>query len=72
MENTLWKAIDAAGGISAVAAAVGKTYEAVYKWRKQGHLPRTEWTGETDYARTIERLTNRKFTRKQLLDRSAA
>lgn len=43
------------GGMRRVAAETGRSYEAVRKWTKNG-LPRTEWTGETDYCRTIERL----------------
>lgn len=30
------------------------TYQAVRKWGKAGHLPRTEHTGETKYAETLE------------------
>ena len=72
MKNILTQAIEEAGGITAVAAAVGKTYVAVYKWTVNGQLPRTEWTGETNYARIIERLTKGKFKRKQLLVRNVA
>lgn len=72
MENILTKAIDEAGGHVAVGTACGISYQAVLKWLANGHLPRTEWTGETNYAKTIERLTKGKFKRKQLLVRNVA
>lgn len=55
------------GGIRRVAAETGKSYEAVRKWTKNG-LPRTEWTGETDYCKTIERLQGT-YSADQLLGR---
>ena len=52
----LKKSIDAAGGVPAVAMACGKTPRAVYKWLTAESLPRTEYTGETDYASRIAAL----------------
>jgi hypothetical protein len=43
------------------------TYQAVRKWETAGHLPRTEWTGETSYAEQIEHLTKRRVTKRALL-----
>jgi hypothetical protein len=43
------------------------SYQAVKKWEKAGRLPRTEWTGETNYSTVIERLTDGKVTRGDLL-----
>lgn len=54
-------------GLADLAAGLGVTYQAVRKWEKAGRLPRTEWTGETDYSRTIETLTKGKVRRKALL-----
>lgn len=34
-------------------AGVGRT--AVVRWFKKGRLPRTEWTGETQYAEKLSR-----------------
>ena len=72
MNDQLSNAINEAGGPRVVGAACGITYQAVLKWIEKGRLPRTEWTGETNYARIIERLTKGKFKRKQLLVRTAA
>lgn len=54
--SPLKKSIDAAGGVPAVAMACGKTPRAVYKWLTAESLPRTEYTGETDYASRIATL----------------
>lgn len=52
----LKKSIDDAGGVPAVALACGKTPRAIYKWLVAGSLPRTEYTGETKYAKKIAEL----------------
>lgn len=46
---------------------LGLTPKAVRKWRLAGKLPRTEYTGETAYAAVIERQTQGRVTREQLL-----
>lgn len=52
----LKKSIDDAGGVPAVALACGKTPRAIYKWLIADALPRTEYTGETQYAMKIAEL----------------
>ncbi|WP_434627711.1 hypothetical protein [Pseudomonas sp. Z6-14] len=52
----LRRSINAAGGVSAVALACGKTPRAIYKWLVADALPRTEYTGETQYAEKIAEL----------------
>ncbi|MGL4576611.1 MAG: hypothetical protein ACRCV9_17625 [Burkholderiaceae bacterium] len=54
-------------GLRGLAAKVGLSYKAVTYWRDQGYLPRTEWTGETNYAETIERETGGQVTAAELL-----
>jgi len=48
-------------GIKVVSAEVGKSYQAVLKWVKAGHLPRTEGSGETRYAAKISELSGGKY-----------
>ncbi|AYN10177.1 MULTISPECIES: hypothetical protein [Pseudomonas] len=72
--KALKKAIDDAGGAFAVSIACGKTPRAVYKWLASGCLPRTEYTGETNYAEKIAELAKangKPFKAKQLLAESA-
>lgn len=47
------------------------TVRAVYKWIARGRLPRTEYTGETDYAKQLEEATNGAVTAKELLNPKA-
>lgn len=43
------------------------SYQAVKKWEAKGRLPRTEWTGETNYAAAIELITDGAVAKTQLL-----
>jgi Putative antitoxin of bacterial toxin-antitoxin system, YdaS/YdaT len=64
--NPITRAIELVG-LQPLAAACGVTYQAVRKWEAQGGcLPRTDWTGETHYADTIEQTTGGRVTKKQL------
>lgn len=47
---TLKQAIDDAGGAAIAARVCEVSSRAIYKWLASGSLPRTEYTGETDYA----------------------
>ncbi|AXR28624.1 helix-turn-helix domain-containing protein [Pseudomonas aeruginosa] len=49
----LKQAVEKAGGVSQVAASCEVSPRAVYKWLASGRLPRTDYTGETDYAERI-------------------
>lgn len=55
------------GGIPAVAQACGVSARAVYKWISHGRLPRTDYTGETNYAEIIANLDGSSFCSKDLL-----
>ncbi|AIX74690.1 DNA-binding protein [Pantoea sp. PSNIH4] len=57
-------------GIPEVARACGVSERAVYKWLKNGFLPKTEFFGKTQYAKTIERISNGKYQASELLDLS--
>lgn len=52
----LKKSIEDAGGVPEVAVACQVSPRAVYKWLSAESLPRTEYTGETDYAKRIAAL----------------
>jgi len=53
------------GGMFAIAESCGVSYEAVRKWRKNG-LPKSEWTGETQYSKSIATLQDA-FSQNDLL-----
>lgn len=62
-------------GLQPLARLCGVSYQAVRKWQRAGRLPRTEWTGETDYAARIAAALHGEITQDQLLaapGRSAA
>lgn len=58
--RALKRSIDDAGGVPSVAQACGKTPRAIYKWLASDTLPRTEYTGETQYAKKIAELAAEK------------
>lgn len=64
--NPLARAI-AIVGLSRLARGLDVTHQAVRKWEKAGRLPRTEWTGETDYSARIAEMTEHRVTRDELL-----
>ena len=65
----LARAIDLLGGFSAVGRIVDRSPRAVRKWRDDG-LPRTEWTGETNYAEQFEKASRGKVKKSILLRRT--
>lgn len=69
MKNGLEKALELAGGQTGLANIVGLTPQAVQKWVANGCLPRTEWTGETNYAEQIAQSLDFKVTKSELLQR---
>lgn len=59
--NPLEKSINLIG-IMKVSKAAGVTNGAVMNWQRRGKLPRTEWTGETNYAEKISEATGGEVT----------
>jgi hypothetical protein len=57
-------------GIPEVAKACGVSERAVYKWIKNGFLPKTEFFGKTTYAKTIESISSGKYQADELLNTS--
>ena len=58
MNTKIKEAVNAAGGSKQVALALGISYQAITKWGRS--IPRTEWTGETDYLSQIESLQKKR------------
>jgi len=54
-------------GLQQLAVACGVTHQAVRKWERNGCLPRTDWTGESNYASKIDAATAGAVTKKELL-----
>jgi len=53
--ENLTKVKDILGSYDAIGKACGVSGKAVMKWHKNGKPPRTEYTGETTYAETLEK-----------------
>jgi hypothetical protein len=70
--NLITQAVFDAGSYIAIARHCCVTYQAVKRWERTGRLPRTDLTGETDYAGAIARATKGKVKRKALLDQTRA
>ncbi len=69
--SALKQAIHKAGGPAKAAEVCGLSTRAVYKWLGNGHLPRTEYTGETDYARRLADAAGGAFTAEWLLKQAS-
>lgn len=59
-------AIEQVGGPIQVAKVCGVTRQAVDKWIHNGRLPRTDYTGETNYAELLAKASKGAFTARQL------
>lgn len=66
--NPIKQAFDAVGGRTRAALLLGRSYMAMSKMEKRGILPRTEYTGETTYAKILASNSNGAFTAEWLLD----
>ena len=51
--NAIAFAFEAVGGIGAAAKVCKRSYQALNKWRLTASLPRTDYTGETHYAKLL-------------------
>lgn len=49
-------------GVLATSIACGCSQRAIYKWMEKGSLPRTDFTGETNYAEQIAGASQGKFS----------
>ena len=66
-DNLISQAIDLVG-LCKLARLCGVRHQSVYGWVKASRLPRSDWTGENEYASCIEIATGGRITRAQLLD----
>lgn len=64
--SEIQKAVDLIGGFNAAARICDVSPQAVMKWVKRGKLPRTEATGETDYATALA-MANESISKDALL-----
>ncbi|WP_431495280.1 hypothetical protein [Pseudomonas brassicacearum] len=72
--NAVAFAFEAVGGIGAAARVCGRSYQALNKWRQAASLPRTDYTGETQYAVLLAEAAKQKgnpFEAEWLLEESA-
>lgn len=68
--EVLKESIKKAGGVVKAAKVCGVSQRAVYKWLTRGGLPRTEYTGETNYAEKLALASKGLFTAEWLLKES--
>lgn len=61
--------IDAVGGVKAASKICGISPRAMYKWLDSGSLPRTDYTGETNYADLLAEASDGKFTADELREK---
>ncbi len=68
---TVKQAIDFAGGAVEAGTACDVSARAVYKWIAINRLPRTEYTGETCYAKKLSAASGGAFSAVKLLEDTA-
>lgn len=66
--SPLQRAIDLFGWPALAKACGNLTPQTIRKWRDAGRLPRSEFSGETEYAALIEDATNGEVTAAELLE----
>ncbi|WP_151806593.1 hypothetical protein [Acinetobacter bereziniae] len=65
--STIKEVINDAGGVCTVAFAVQLSERSIYKWIKKDCLPRSEYTGESNYSNLIAKLCQN-FTEQEVLE----
>jgi DNA-binding transcriptional regulator YdaS (Cro superfamily) len=66
MDTPLRRAITIVGGQLPTARKLGLAQPSVARWWKRGTLPATDWSGQTQYAEALERLTSGAVTVSEL------
>lgn len=54
-------------GVITISSACGCSVRSIYKWMKKGCLPRTDFTGETNYAAKIALASKGKFSKELII-----
>lgn len=67
-ETVLAKAVREIGGQVKAGEVCGVTAAVIGRWIRQQHLPRTEYTGETNYAEALADASGGLFTREYILE----
>lgn len=62
VENPIKFAFEKVGGRTKAASLLNRSYMAMSKMEKRKVLPRTEYTGETNYAETLAKHSQGAFT----------
>ncbi|ARG36204.1 MULTISPECIES: hypothetical protein [Gammaproteobacteria] len=65
--STIKEVINDAGGVCSVAFAVQLSERSIYKWIEKNCLPRSEYTGESNYSNLIAKLC-KKFSEQEILE----
>ncbi len=65
--STIKEVINDAGGVCSVAFAVKLSERSIYKWIEKNCLPRSEYTGESNYSNLIAQLC-KKFSEQEILE----
>ncbi|UUS56281.1 helix-turn-helix domain-containing protein [Acinetobacter sp. YH16040_T] len=67
-ETPLARVVRAVGGQVKAGEACGVSAAMVGKWIRQKHLPRTEYTKETEYADALSKACAERFTKEWILE----
>jgi|UniRef100_A0A2I2MFF9 predicted DNA-binding transcriptional regulator AlpA len=67
MQVNLLKSVLSRIRVKDIAEACGVSPTAVQRWIDTGHLPKSEWCGETHYASKIAGISSGKITTSELL-----
>ncbi|KXZ68799.1 hypothetical protein [Acinetobacter venetianus] len=70
IDNPIKFAFEKVGGRTKAASLLKRSYMAMSKMEKKGFLPRTEYTGETNYAETLAKHSQGAFTAAWLKDKA--
>ncbi|WP_111749722.1 MULTISPECIES: Cro/CI family transcriptional regulator [Glaesserella] len=65
--TSLTEIINSFGSVLKAAEYLNVSHSAVHRWLKAEALPRTEWTGETNYAERLSQALGGKLSKEEIL-----